>query len=561
MRDSEQLFLARTLSWVALIATLAITPWYSVDPINVPKLVVISLGGFICLTVAATHWKVIFARDLRVSILAVLLFVLDLLVVLLLAGNNFSQEFYGTFGRSTGFVAYLSLAGLLIAGIISASRFALSRFSWFLIASGALSMFYGVLQSQGLDPVNWSKGLNPVIGFVGNPDFQSALIGFCGIMAFAILIRERSARIKAGLSIYLTLAFYVIYQTQAQQGFIVYFGGIAIVIFLFLVKSKAKKFSLPVLGAGFVGIFLVATGALNKGPLASILHKDSVIYRGDYWRAGLKMTFGHPIFGVGLDCYGDWYRRSRTLEATLRRGPEIVSNSAHNVLLDISSGGGFPLLAFYFVIMLMVLRAAIRVTRRNLNFDPYFSGLFAVWVAYQAQSIISINELGLAVWGWVISGLIIGWEIKGRSPEMEIEVTKPNSPKRSGRTKNVQGLLPSTSLAIFVGLLIGSLVGLPSFLASGKFKSALASGSASVIVNSAYSFPQDGYRSVQIAYVLHRNKLDSQALPVILDASKKFPDIFDVWKVLASLSNVTPDQMSEAKAQMKRLDPHNPDLK
>ena len=65
--------------------------------------------------------------------------------------------------------------------------------------------------------------------------------------------------------------------------------------------------------------------------------------------------------------------------------------------------------------MFLVLIAAIRVIRRSSNFDPYFSGLFAVWVAYQAQSIISLNQLGLAVWGWIISGLIIGFEINTRN--------------------------------------------------------------------------------------------------------------------------------------------------
>ena len=138
-----------------------------------------------------------------------------------------------------------------------------------------------------------------------------------------------------------------------------------------------------------------------------------------------------------------------------------------------------------------------------------------------------------------------------------------NPPKRSknATTKNKQKVLSSTSVAIFVGLFIGSLVGIPPMMASVKFKSALESGNAGVLANSAKIYPQDGTRSVQVAFVLHRNMLDAQALPIILEATKKYPDVFDTWKVLASLSNVTQVQISEAKAQMKRLDPYNPDLK
>jgi O-antigen ligase len=67
------------------------------------------------------------------------------------------------------------------------------------------------------------------------------------------------------------------------------------------------------------------------------------------------MTIDNPIFGVGLDSYGDWYRRSRTIEATLRRGPDVTSNAAHNAFLDISSYGGFPLVLIYIVLIILVI--------------------------------------------------------------------------------------------------------------------------------------------------------------------------------------------------------------
>ena len=45
------------------------------------------------------------------------------------------------------------------------------------------------------------------------------------------------------------------------------------------------------------------------------------------------------------------------------------------------------------------------------------------------------------------------------------------------------------------------------------------------------------------------------------DAIKDYPDSYDLWKILSTLKNASPDQVTQAKAQMKRLDPHNPELK
>ena len=56
----------------------------------------------------------------------------------------------------------------------------------------------------------------------------------------------------------------------------------------------------------------------------------------------------------------------------------------------------------------------IRVVKRSERFDAYFVSLVGAWVAYQTQSFISINQIGLAIWGWILSGLIIGYEINTR---------------------------------------------------------------------------------------------------------------------------------------------------
>ena len=88
-------------------------------------------------------------------------------------------------------------------------------------------------------------------------------------------------------------------------------------------------------------------------------------------------------------------------------------------------------------------------------------------MAFQAQAIISINQIGLALWGWVLSGLIIGYEINTRGAEVVAE-------KKTSKNASKQAQSSAASvMSIFVGLIIGVLVGMPPYLASAKYKGAL----------------------------------------------------------------------------------------
>jgi hypothetical protein len=240
----------------------------------------------------------------------------------------------------------------------------------------------------------------------------------------------------------------------------------------------------------------------------------------------------------------------------VRRGPDTTANTAHNVFLDISSNGGFPLVAIYLAIMILVGISAFKVLRRSTKFDPAFSGLFAGWVAFQSQSVISINQIGLAIWGWVFSGLIIGYEINSRNAAVIPTVVK------KGRVTSKQTQASAASVvAVFVAFLMGALIAMPPYLASTKFKSAMESSNPTMVEDSAYLWPLDPVRMIQAAGLLYDSKLQARALSVVVDATKKFPDYYGTWAIVYQLPEATPEQKAAALVQMKRLDPLNPNLK
>jgi O-antigen ligase len=473
----------------------------------------------------------------------------------MVSGGEKFQQLFGTDGRNTGLITYLALSIIFVVAMAASSSVFLNRFLLASLVVGVASLAYGAVQAIGGDPFDWVNPYSPVFGFLGNPNFQSSLLGILGAVVFTQLLAHAvKIQIKAAYLVYLLVTLYVIRETASQQGFLVLLIGSTVSLGVF-VNMRSRTLGYSYLGLAVVGFIAVLIGTLNKGPLASLLYKDSVTYRGDYWRAGWKMTVENPIFGVGLDSYGDWYRRSRTIEATLRRGPDITSNAAHNVYLDISSYGGFPLVLIYVALVVMVAICAVKVIKRSKAFNAGFVGLVAGWVAFQAQSIISINQIGLALWGWVLSGLIIGYEIKTRNDDVLID-------RKSGKnsTKHVQ-TSAATSLAMFVGLIVGVLVGMPPYLASAQYKGALESGDPTVIQEAAYIWPTDASRMIQVATTLDQNKLPDRGLQVAVDAVERFPDNYSVWATLNLMSKASEEQKVQALAQMKRLDPLNPNLK
>jgi O-antigen ligase len=454
------------------------------------------------------------------------------------------------------------LCFLLVAAVVAFTDELVERIKNVFFLAGSLSVFYGIIQAFGLDPIEWVNQYSPVFGFLGNPNFQSSFLGLTGVLSLALILGSfKNPPLLIGHAIYQLLALYVIYKTNSQQGLLVYAGGAGIVLILWIKTSKFKVLVIPMYVASALGFIAVGLGSLNSGPLAGLLYKESVTYRGDYWRAGIKMGLDHPFFGVGLDSYGEWYRRARTIEATLRRGPEITSNAAHNVVIDFFANGGFPLAIIYLSLLVLVLRSCYLVLRRTDKFNPTFVGLVAVWSAYQAQSIISLNQLGLAVWGWIISGLIIGYEINTRDTQFIDELKDVSSKSKKNRKVGKAETAPTTIIGVFLGLLAGALLSMPALIASARHKSALESGSYERVVDLAYSWPTDPFRMVQVASVLAGSKFEKEALSVILDATVKFPNEYKTWESLSNAPNATKEQKTEALVQMKRLDPLNPNLK
>jgi tetratricopeptide (TPR) repeat protein len=150
-------------------------------------------------------------------------------------------------------------------------------------------------------------------------------------------------------------------------------------------------------------------GMLQKGPLSSILYKESVSVRGYYWQAGFEMFKKNPFTGVGIDRYGANFKELRNVSYPLEYGFNITSSNAHNTFIQLFATGGLFVGLSYLLLLGYVFISGLKSLKKS---DPHqqriLLGLLSAWIGFQAQSLISIDNIGVSVWGWLLSGMILG---------------------------------------------------------------------------------------------------------------------------------------------------------
>jgi len=549
----------RILGTYAIFTVIAVSVFVSpnsIDPVNLPKLAALGILSAIVFGLVLSDFRFAISRSSRMLMIVLSLFVIQLLLALIFSPNDFSFGFYGTPNRNTGFLAYLSLSFLLFASAASASTKALKKFVYSILSVGGFLGLYGLVQSRGIDFFNYVNAYaSNVFGTFGNQNFQSAFMGMSAAVGLTLTIfGQIKPTQRVGCFLLVVIAISNVY-LSSEQGYLNFVAGFMAAVLVYLFSKKKVILAWTGFTLSGLGGLLVLAGILNSGPLADLLYKSSLQARGFYWRAAVNMMIERPFFGVGLDGFGNWYRRART-QTAVETSSAVSSDTAHNIPLDIGSGGGIPLLVLYLAILGLALNAIIKIIRRSQDFDPIFASIVAAWVAYQAQSLISINQLGLGVWGWSLTGLLIGYELNTREKSFAAQV------KLARKASKKKERISASALLIVVGAaVIGSAASLPPYLAANKYFKALQSSDGVIIFESAYLKPYDRSRFLYTAQIMAENKLDDKAIQILSDASKLYPDSFEIWQRWAGIPTATPAQIAKARAEMQRLDPLNPEWK
>jgi hypothetical protein len=557
--------IARVLGIGSGFVAILVTTGNVTDPVNVTKL--FALGGVAIAALAvllAFGVQELWATS-KPLVIMVLLFIAAGLNTIVNSQAPLTQNLYGTYGRNTAFITYLLLISVILSVAVLRQESSFKYLIWGLFGAGFINILYcGWVIAFG-DFLPWSNEYGNILGTFGNPNFIGAFLGlFAASMVAYSFKAGTSLIIRMSVAVLFLITFYEIIDSGAIQGLVVVAAGLGIVGF-YLIRSKVKMFIAQVvyLVLGGVAGAVALLGTLQIGPLTKYLYKTSVSLRGEYWQAGWNMGSEHPLTGVGFDTYGDWYRRARDDQALILPGPNTVTNAAHNVPFDVLAFGGWPLFITYLGIMALSVIAIFKVSRRNREYDAVFVTLTTAWICYQLQSIISINQIGLAVWGWLFGGALVAYEVSTR-PKVDEPQNVQGKGKNARVVKKKQGeAIISSTLVAGVGAVIGLLIAAPPYSADAKWRAATESRSIQKVEEAlvpGYLNPPTTFKYANAVQILESSKLYDTALKYAQIAVQFNPDSFDAWRILYFVTKSSPEEKALALENMKRLDPKNPNV-
>jgi O-antigen ligase len=541
--------------------TLLVTDRISTEPVNVGKMVLLTIVAFASFSLVFPQLRKHIVQNKLLSVGGLIFLTLGLISIVA-SSNPWVKGFYGTFGRNTGFLTYLSLFLLLFSFALCRREQSFKVLIWSLYIAGFVNVFVSIVDIMGGSVFTWDNPFGNVLGTFGNPNFISSFMGiFVSALAAFSLSKGISVQIRLILIGIVAAGVFVTFQTNSLQGLVVIAIGFSMIAY-FYISSQFKKPALNItylLGVSATAVIGIL-GTLQIGPLKELLYKPSVSFRGEYWASGIRMGINNLFNGVGFDSYGSYYRIYRDSSALVSPGVNVATDTAHNVFIDIFASVGLIGFIAYIFVLAIVLRAALRVIRTRESFDYIFVGLFTAWVTYQIQSIISINQIGLAVWGWILGGAIIGYS-KLENPILSSEALNKIPQKTKLKKAEPDPLSAGRVLILFAFSIAGLLISIPPFVADAKMRSAVSSNEGERVFAAAKSWPLDSFRLNRAAVAFANSGITSTAIELSEISVESFPKDYPGWLALYELTPISDEKHKIYAEKLHELDPLNPEFK
>ena len=519
-----QASLRRFALLAAILTTLFAVPG-AIDSFGLPKLfVLLVFVSALALLAAPEAAALLRTRPQAAMVLG--LFMLGFTVAALLSRQAAYLTLYGAIGRANGWLCYISLALIMLVGATAFDsrrvRMIITALAWL----GPLMALYGFLQYRGIDPIDWHRGF-VIKGTFGNPDFASGFLGITAVVLLGLALRATAPqRLRLLALVAMLWVLWVIKLSLALQGLMGFAVGALVLVGLLLLGADragwVRRLRWPYAISSGLFLVLSALAMADRGPLAPLLFKASVQHRWYMWEAALRMFQLRPVTGVGIEAYNDWYRTTRSAASVAFLGPDVFSNAAHSVPLNLLATGGLVVALPYLAVLVFVLRCGI-IAARNRETRMLSATLTGAWAAYVADSAVSMDQIGIAVWGWLLGGAVVAL-----LPAAQVAVPSVSLRRASMIAAVVAAALGfgSVAYAAHIDAQLSAASRLPTATAAQR---AIA---VPALLRAAAESPEP-IRVLGVLEELHHISANAASIAAGVDAVHRFPREVLLWRRLA----------------------------
>jgi len=536
------------------------------DPINLPKMFVLVL--FAAITLGLVIPALLSAPKLSLSNQKIGLGLMGLFTIGLLV-STFATDvkytaIFGEFHRNNGFLTYFAMIVLMVAGSLVFNLKSVNRYFTFFGIAGLLLTFYGILQGLGADPVGWKIDYNPFITTLGNPNFTSGFLGLSGIAILYLALDAKDRKYQVIFTVGLLADLYILWRSGSIQGVFGFLIGATVVILvkLWLINKRFGQIGLA--AAALAGV-TVALAVLNIGPLASKLYQGTLRNRFDYWNAAIGMFKDHPIFGVGIDRFGEYYREYAVQNQVVQGQ---ITDNAHSIYLQLLATGGLALFVPYLILVLFITFIVLKSLIKFQSEDKFKVGaLFGIWLGTIALNVVTVDNLGVGVWFWITGGVLVAVSSSHRQSESGGQDQKEKVAKgKPTKPVNPESIFPVTYVASFIFIVLVLVALVPALGKSSalyNFKNNAASYTTQTyipaLVSESQSAENDPQHLIQLASLAFTQNAIDEAF-VMIDQINKIDSRSYYGNYFAAFALEALKKRSEAvkyRERLKELDPWN----
>jgi O-antigen ligase len=426
-----RLGLADAVGATVLACVVLVTPLGA--PATTARFIALVAGAAAMAPAVVSRLRVRGVRDLGPLPLTVISAAWGLVVWSVVSGAVHSGEtpwqqwVYGWFGRGGGVLTSAAGAVLLTAAALlrtaprdpslrgragaddTSARDEVARaLAW--ITVGATICAVAVLVQIGVPDFLATSDEAGRPGTMGNSNFAGAVCGIAVVLALWLGWRCAAARASVlARSLWTVSALLLAAGTVAAgavQGPVTALIGCAVSGAALLWVRGVRWIPWAVGVAVTAGVITAVLSLRDIGPLAWVWQEPTMQARVVYWRTAFATMTAEPLFGAGPDSFAVAVAQFRPTDYLVLRGPDHYVSAAHSVPLQTGATIGVPGLLLWLIVVVGAAAAGLRglVPRSGATI---LVGAVGAWTAYIAQSLISIDQIGLLAVGATLTGAVL----------------------------------------------------------------------------------------------------------------------------------------------------------